>query len=117
MPITQFEDIYSWQKSQDLAVDIYKIFKVVHDRSFRDQICRAVVSISNNVAEGFDLDTNRQFTRHLYIARGSAAEVRSMLYLAQRLGYITEAQKQDLIPRSREISRLLRGFIKSIEKK
>ncbi|MFN6944520.1 MAG: four helix bundle protein, partial [Cytophagaceae bacterium] len=54
MAIHKFEEIIAWQKAQDLAVDIYAIFQKSKDFSFRDQICRAAVSISNNIAEGFD---------------------------------------------------------------
>ena len=54
MTIQKFEDIIAWQKAQDLSVDIYNIFREIRDYSFRDQICRASVSVSNNIAEGFD---------------------------------------------------------------
>ena len=54
MVIQKFEDIIAWQKAQDLAVEIYSTFRELNDFAFKDQICRAVVSISNNIAEGFD---------------------------------------------------------------
>ena len=53
MSISKFEDLVTWQKSQDIAVVIYEKFRESRDFGFRDQICRAVVSISNNIAEGF----------------------------------------------------------------
>ena len=99
---------------QDLAVLIYTTFKSSKDFSFRDQICRAVVSISNNIAEGFDRKTNKEFIRFLYIANGSCSEVKSMLYLAERLHYIDELQKKTLINSASEINRLIMGLIKSI---
>jgi S23 ribosomal protein. len=54
MKIVQFEDILAWQKAQDLTVVVYETFREVKDYSFKDQICRAATSISNNIAEGFD---------------------------------------------------------------
>ena len=86
--ITRFEEILAWQKAQDLAVEIYGLFDSNRDFGFRDQICRATVSISNNIAEGFERETTKDFIRFLYMARASSGEVRSMLYLAERLKYI-----------------------------
>lgn len=58
MTIQKFEDIIAWQKAQDLAVDIYAAFEGLKDFGFKNQICQAVVSISNNIAEGFDRSSN-----------------------------------------------------------
>ncbi|NNC46603.1 MAG: four helix bundle protein, partial [Winogradskyella sp.] len=80
MAVQKFEDLLVWQKSQDLAVLIYSAFKDNNDFSFRDQIKRATVSISNNIAEGFDRNSNADFSRFLYFALASNSEVRSMLY-------------------------------------
>lgn len=63
MKITKFEDIIAWQKGQNLAAQIYKIFSNNKDFGFRDQICRASVSISNNIAEGFERNSNKDFSR------------------------------------------------------
>lgn len=54
MAIQKFEDLIAWQQSQHLAVNIYSAFLGLKDFGFKDQVCRAVVSISNNIAEGFD---------------------------------------------------------------
>lgn len=58
MKIVRFEDIVGWQKAQDLAVAIYSAFEKSRDFGFRDEICRATVSISNNKVEGFDRSSN-----------------------------------------------------------
>lgn len=89
MAVKRFEDLLVWQKSQDFAVLIYSHYSALKDYSFKDQISRASVSISNNIAEGFDRKTNPDFIRFLYFAISSNSEVRSMLYLSQRLGYKT----------------------------
>jgi four helix bundle protein len=90
MKIKSFEEIVAWQKAQNLAVEIYSSFKEVKDFGFKDQIFRAVVSISNNIAEGFDRSSDADFVRFLYISLGSCSEVKSMLYLAVKLNYISE---------------------------
>ena len=66
MAFQRFEDIIAWQKAQDYGVIIYKLFQEIKDYSFRNQICSAVVSISNNIAEGFDRSSNAEFKRFLY---------------------------------------------------
>lgn len=68
MKILKFEDIIAWQKAQDLAVAIYQAFEHSRDYSFKDQIQRASVSISNNIAEGFDRGSQKEFIRFLYIS-------------------------------------------------
>jgi len=114
MAIQKFEDIIAWQKAQELAIDIYSAFKLCKDFSFRDQICRAVVSISNNIAEGFDRSSNADFSRFLYIAIGSGSEVKSMLYLAPKLNYISDNSNIELLKKVNDISKIIRGLIKSM---
>jgi four helix bundle protein len=117
MKINRFEDIVSWQKAQDLAVDIYGIFASSKDYGFKDQITRASVSISNNIAEGFDRNSDNDFVRFLNYARTSCNEVKSMSYLAFRLGYINEEQRDDFLTKTEDISRLIWGLINYLTKK
>jgi len=63
-----------------LAIEIYSLFITSRDFGFKDQICRATVSISNNIAEGFDRSSDADFSRFLFIALGSCSEAKSMLY-------------------------------------
>jgi four helix bundle protein len=114
MKILKFEDILVWQKSKDLNIIVYKLFKDCRDFSFRDQIQRASVSIMNNVAEGYERSGNKEFRKFLYISKGSCAEVRSMLYLALDLKYITKEEFDDIYDRTVEISKMLSGFIKTL---
>ena len=114
MKIEKFEDIVAWQKAKDLTLGIYHIFKNNRDFSFKDQIQRASVSIMNNIAEGFERRTNRELLHFLYIAKGSCGEVRSMLYLASQLKYVSEKEFNDLHNLTVEISKMLSGFIKTL---
>lgn len=114
MKIEKFEDIMSWQKSKILVLDIYEVFKDCRDYSFRDQLQRAAVSIMNNIAEGFERRTNKELISFLFIAKGSCAEVRSMLYIALELKYITKDKFDEWYSLSVEISKMLSGLIKTL---
>ncbi len=114
MKIERFEDIIAWQRARVLTIRIYEIFKNNKDFSFKNQIERAAISIMNNIAEGFERRSDKELLNFLYIAKGSSGEVRSMLYLARDLGYITETEFANLTVSVTEISKVLSGFIKSI---
>jgi len=114
MRIERFEDVIAWQKAQDLNINLRQIFDKNRDYSFKDQAFRAAVSVMNNIAEGFDRNSDREFRHFLYIAKGSVAEIRSMLSLARELNYIDEHQYYINEALSVEISKILAGFIKSL---
>jgi len=113
--IQKFEDIIAWQRAQDFGVAIYHLFRNSKDFGFKNQICRASISISNNIAEGFDRSSNKDFARFLYIALSSCSEVKSMLYMAGRLNYLNPAIREKLIAQANEISKIIRGLIKSLK--
>jgi len=116
MAIKRFEDIIAWQKAQDYAANIYSIFRNTKDYGFKDQICRASVSISNNIAEGFDRNSNADFVRFLYYSVSSCSETKSMIYLAERLNYLNQIQKDELLNQANEIAKILHGLINSLKK-
>ncbi len=114
MKIEKFEDIISWQKAKELSIRIYKNFSKNRDYSFRDQIQRAAISIMNNIAEGFERSSDKEFKYFLFIAKGSCAEVRSMLYVAYELSYISKKEFDEIHNSALEISRLISGLIKTL---
>ena len=114
MIIKSFEEIIAWQKARELAKEIYKLCNPLKDYGFRDQLQRAAVSIMNNIAEGFERQSNKELKQFLFIAKGSSGEVRSMLYLSSELGYVSNAMANELNNKTMEISRLLSGFIKTL---
>ncbi len=114
MKFERFEDIIAWQKSKELTIKIYSLFSSTKDFGFRDQIQRASVSIMNNIAEGFERKGNKEFAKFLFIAKGSCAEVRSMIYLAFELHYISKSNCDNLLNNAIEISRILSGLIKTL---
>jgi len=91
--IKRFEDIRAWQEARKLTDQVYELTtsgSFAKDFGLRDQVCRAAVSAMTNIAEGFDCESKREFGRFLGIARRSAVEVQSLLYVAFDVGYITE---------------------------
>ena len=89
--ITRFEDIEAWQNAQILVDKIYEMSgkgKFSKDYALRDQIRRAAISIPSNIAEGFSRESNQEFVRFLFIAKGSTSEVQSQLYTAKNQNYI-----------------------------
>ncbi|MHA7829551.1 MAG: four helix bundle protein [Flagellimonas sp.] len=115
MAVKRFEDLIVWQKAQELAVIIYNDFQECKDFGFRDQIRRASVSVSNNIAEGFERSSNADFSKFLYYSLGSNSEVRSMIYLSVRLNLLSKWRADEIIEITNEVSRLLYGLIKSIK--
>lgn len=110
-----FEEINSWQKARQFNKRIYEItdnqnFK--RDFDLVKQIRRASISISSNIAEGFERNTDKEFIQFLYIAKASAGEVRSQLYLAFDLNYIEKIEFDELFSNVSDVSKLISGFIK-----
>ena len=120
MKYKRFEELPVWQAAIKLAE---RVFALVEDRSFnqkgdlRNQLQRAATSISNNIAEGFERGTTQELLTFLYIARGSAGEVRSMLILLERLPYFQHLKSEisDLKSLAESISRQIRAWADSLQ--
>lgn len=111
--IQRFEDLEAWKIARELTKNIYGITKhdgFSRDYGLKDQICRASVSIMSNVAEGFERDGDKEFANFLSIAKGSAGETRSLLYVALDQEYITEAEFNLISSRVIENSRVISGL-------
>ncbi len=118
MIIQRFEDIVAWQKGRELVDKVYKLTsedKVRRDFVLKDQIRRAAISIMSNIAEGYARQTNREFIQFLYIARGSASETKSQLYVALDLGYISKQEFEKIYETVSEVAKLITGFIKYLQ--
>lgn len=108
--VTCFEDLIIWQKAIEFAREIYLITErkeLKTDFGFKSQLRNAAVSISNNIAEGFERRSRKEYLNYLNIAKGSAGESRSMLYLARDLGVIDDIEHDRL----KEMSKFLSGSI------
>ncbi len=117
MRVTNFEDLVVWQNSTDLILKIYRLFANNQDYGFRNQIQKAAVSIANNIAEGFDRSSDKEFKRFLFIALGSTSEVRSMNHLAHKLSYVSSDDYQDCNNRLTEISKMINGLSRTLTRK
>ncbi len=117
--LEHFEDLIAWQKARELTKQIYFLTKegpFSKDFGLRDQIRKASVSIMSNVAEGFERGGRSEFHRFVVIAKGSCAEVRSQLYVALDVEYITQAQFDKLNNLGIEVSRILGGLRSALKK-
>ncbi|HEX6030880.1 MAG TPA: four helix bundle protein [Tepidiformaceae bacterium] len=113
MKIERFEDSLAWQRARALNKSLYEVIRSAPcsgDREFCAQLRRASLSVMNNIAEGFERHGLRDQMNFLTISKGSAGEVRSMLYAAFDLGYIDEARFASLKGVAEEVSRLLSSW-------
>jgi four helix bundle protein len=116
--IIRFEDIEAWKMARKLTNLIYghtNLAGFSKDFGLRDQIRRASVSVMSNIAEGFESRTDAQFINFLGMARASAGEVRSQLYIALDQNYITEEQFKETFTTAETCSRQIAKFIKYLE--
>lgn len=113
--IQRFEDLICWQKSRLLVREIYKALKDCKDFGFKDQIQRAAISVLSNIAEGFERGTQAELLNYLYIAKGSAGEVRAQLYAALDIGYLNIAMFKYLNGLAIDCSRLIQSFATKVK--
>ena len=119
MTIVRFEDIEAWQLGRELARAVYRVSRrgeFARDFALRDQIRRAAISVTSNIAEGFERGGNREFIQALSIAKGSAGEVRSQLYTALDEEYISQPEFDDLCALALRVGRLIAGFMAFLQK-
>ncbi len=107
--ITKFEDLIIWQKGVEMAVLVYNLFKDSKDFGFRDQVQRSSVSISSNIAEGYDRQSNNEFIRFLRIAKSSCAELRTQLIIAQKVEIVVISN--DVIEETKILSAMIQKMI------
>ncbi len=119
--ITSFEDLVIWQKAQELAVKIYQLADsnkfIVKDFTLKDQLKSASISISDNIAEGFEYNNNPDFHRFLRIAKGSCGEIRNKILFVKRLKYIDETTGISLTDEARQLGRQIGELIKMVKQK
>ena len=117
--LERFEDIQAWQKGRALTQAVYRFSRrgeFSKDFALKDQIRRAAISITSNIAEGFERGGSKEFMQFLSTAKGSSGEVRSQSYVALDESYITQDEFQQLHDQCIEISRLIDGFMSYLKK-
>ena len=116
MPYGSFEDLEVWKRACRLAVRVYQVLRECRDYGLKDQMTRAAVSISSNIAEGAERDSKAEFIRFLHIAKGSAAELRTQVYISRQIGVISAETQKELIEELKGVSAMLQGLVKSLKK-
>ncbi len=112
-----YEELEVWRKSCQLSVELYALLRECKDFGLKDQMTRAAVSIASNIAEGAERGSTADFIRFLYIAKGSAAELRTQVYIAAKVGTILpDSKTSELIAELKSISSMLHRMIKSLKK-
>jgi len=113
--VKRFEDLEVWQKAREVCRLISALTlkdKFRKDFVLINQICRSSGSVMDNIAEGFERGSKKEFVQFLCIAKGSAEEVRSQLYRALDLNYISEAEFKEAFIKTEVLSKQISGFIK-----
>jgi len=116
--IEQFEDIEAWKKGRELRKAVYSCSRngaFGKDFALRDQIRRSAVSITSNIAEGFERGGNREFVQFLAHSKGSCGELRDQLYAALDEQYISADQFESLCKQAVEISRMISGLMRYLK--
>lgn len=113
--ITRFEDIECWKEARVIVSRVYRVCSVSglkKDYSLTDQVKRAAISIMANIAEGFSRRGNKEFIQFLFIAKSSAAELQSHLYIALDQNYLDKSQFDELYSELDKVQRMISNFIK-----
>ncbi|MGI9068316.1 MAG: four helix bundle protein [Pyrinomonadaceae bacterium] len=118
--IEKFEDFIAWQKARKLTSNVYKVTsqgQFARDFGLRDQIRRAAVSSMSNLAEGFERGRPTEFHQFLSVAKGSCAELRTQLYVALDVGYLSTSEFEALMTQATEVGQVLGGLRLSVERR
>ena len=112
-----FEDLEVYQKAFEFSVTIFNLTNQNNiNKNIVNQLERAALSISNNIAEGFELQSNKQFIKFLYIAKGSCGECRNLLAIGYRINQINKEEYNKLKSESLDISKQLSNFINYLKR-
>lgn len=114
-----FHELKVWNRAKELAIFVYKISregKLARDYGLRDQIRRCAISIPSNIAEGDELDTDRQSIKYFHIAKGSSAELLTQSIIAYEIGYLAKEYFEQIQKECRAISSMLTRLIKARSK-
>lgn len=115
MSYSSFEDLDVWKRASRLAVHTYEVLRDCSDFGLKDQMCRAAVSIASNIAEGAERDSKKEFVRFLHIAKGSAAELRTQVYIAAKIGVVSNDDQKEMVAELVDLSKMLHQLTKSVK--
>lgn len=114
MSYQSFENLEVWQRSRVLVREVYRRTEAFKDWSLRDQMRRAAVSIASNIAERAERNGNMEFQHFIGIAKGSAAELRTQVYLTMDLGLIANEQGMSMVEETKLLGAKLEALRRSL---
>jgi four helix bundle protein len=114
MSLHRFEELEVWKRGSRLAVSILELVDGIKLYALRDQMARCCISVPSNIAEGAERESDREFRRFLAIAKGSAGELRTQLYIGVKAGIFSPEATNPLIQEAKEISSMIEGLRKRI---
>lgn len=120
MKIKRFEELNIWKLAIKITKEIYDLTakkEFSKDFGLRDQIRRAIISVSSNIVEGFEKNNNNEFIRFLKIAKGSVGETRNQLHIALVVNYITNQEFEEINKELEDLAGQIGGFIIYLENK
>lgn len=111
------EDMDVWKRACRLSVDVYRELATLKDFGFKDQITRSGLSVPSNIAEGFGRCSAKEKRNFLNYAKGSCAELRTQVYIGIEIGYVPKGVGHEWVSETEEISAMISGLMKYLEKK
>lgn len=113
----RFEDLAVWKRAAQLSATIYRELGQTREYGFKDQITRSALSISSNIAEGYDRESANDRIKFLWYAKSSCAELRSQTYVGIKADLLPRETAKAWIIETNELSKMLYALIKSWRKK
>ena len=116
--MSSYKDLVVWQKAMELTAEIYRLVKKLPKEevyALSDQMRRSVVSIPSNIAEGQDRNSDKDFAKFLYIARGSRAELETQVLICIKVGYLLESDIALVMSLLNEIGKMLTSLISRLK--
>ncbi|MBI5184968.1 MAG: four helix bundle protein [Nitrospinae bacterium] len=110
-----FEDLEVWKKSCRLAVTLYELLRDCRDYGIKDQMLRSSISIPSNIAEGSEKNSIPDFQRFINIAKGSAAELRTQVYISREIHLFSDKDSKNLLNELKSISKMLQALHDSLK--
>ena len=110
-----FEKLDVWRLSTELSIEVYRAMKGLRDFGFKDQITRSSLSIPSNIAEGMTRNGPREKLQFLSFAKGSCSELRTQIYIGQRIDYIDQKIADEWIDRTKRVASMISGLSNKIK--
>ena len=113
---SNFENLDVWKRSCRLSVELWQLLKNSNEYWLKEQMLRSALSIPSNIAEGCERNSKAEFRRFINIAKGSAAELRTQVYIAIEIGVLKKESIEKFIEELKAITKMLQALINSLNR-